>query len=80
MSEAIPLDPETQSLIDAEVRSGGFLDAADVLRAAMRAFVDDSELAAADVRRLCDEGEASGIAGTADEVFARVQARLSARS
>lgn len=78
MSQTLVLDRDTEALIEEEVVSGRFPDAAAMVKAAVQAFVDQAELSAAEIRRLCDEGDASGDAGTADEVFDRIEAGLRA--
>lgn len=80
MSQAFVVDAETEALIGAEVDAGRFASAAEMIKVAVRSLVDNGELGSAEIRRLCDEGRATGIAGTVDEVFDRVEARLRAGS
>jgi antitoxin ParD1/3/4 len=70
------LDSELQAFIDAQIASGDYRSASDVIRAALRQMADNTRKERW-LRQALDAGEASAVAP--DGVWERVHARVAKR-
>ena len=73
----VPLPADLQRWVDARVAAEGYTDAADYLRELVRRDQDEHHLDVLRVRRLVDEGRASGIVDAEPEdMLAEIMAEI----
>jgi antitoxin ParD1/3/4 len=81
MPRSYALGEHFEAFIEAQVRSGRYNNASEVVRAGLR-LLEDSEqrrgLKLVELRRLVEEGRLSGEGSPAEDVFARLEARYRA--
>jgi len=80
---SIALTAEMAGLMRRAVASGEYASSSEVVRDALRAWSsrrDSRDEAIAEIRRLWDEGVASGSPVPSDEAFERIRARIEAVS
>jgi antitoxin ParD1/3/4 len=81
MPRSYVLGEHFEAFVEAQVRSGRYNNASEVVRAGLR-LLEDSEqlrdLKLAELRRLIQEGRLSGKGKPAEHVFARLEAKYGA--
>jgi antitoxin ParD1/3/4 len=78
MPRSYALGERFEAFVDAQVKSGRYNNASEVVRAGLRLLEDSEqllELRLAELRRLVDEGRLSGQGNPAEDVFARLEAK-----
>ena len=81
MPRSYALGERFEAFVDAQVRSGRYNNASEVVRAGLRLLEDSEqlrELKLAELRRLVEAGRLSGEGNPAEEVFARLEAKYRA--
>jgi antitoxin ParD1/3/4 len=81
MPRSYALGERFEAFVDAQVKSGRYNNASEVVRAGLRLLEDNErlrELKLAELRRLVDEGRLSGEGRPAEDVFARLEAKYRA--
>jgi antitoxin ParD1/3/4 len=81
MPRSYALGEHLEAFVDAQVRSGRYNNASEVVRAGLRVLEDQErarDLETAELRRLVDAGRASGRGAPADEFLAQLEARYAA--
>jgi antitoxin ParD1/3/4 len=81
MPRSYALGARFESFVDAQVKSGRYNNASEVVRAGLRLLEDSEqlrELKLAELRRLVEEGRKSGEGNPAEDVFARLEAKYRA--
>ena len=81
MPRSYALGERFDAFVDAQVRSGRYNNASEVVRAGLRLLEDSEqlrELKLAELRRLVEDGRLSGEGNPAEEVFARLEAKYRA--
>jgi antitoxin ParD1/3/4 len=73
MATSYSLGEHFEQFIQQQIASGRYQNASEVLRAGLRKLEDD-ERVLEELRRLIQAGFESGVAGTTEDVFARVRA------
>ncbi len=83
MPRSFVLGQHLDSFVEAQVRSGRYNNASEVVRAGLRVLEDQErrrDLEVAELRRLVEAGHASGPGEDADEFLMQLEARYAAMS
>lgn len=81
MPRSFALGEHLDAFVEAQVRSGRYNNASEVVRAGLRVLEDQErkrDLEVAELRRLVEAGRMSGPGDDADELLARLEARYAA--
>jgi antitoxin ParD1/3/4 len=81
MPRSYALGEHFEAFVEAQVRSGRYNNASEVVRAGLRLLEDSEQLRGlklAELRRLVEEGRLSGEGNPAEDVFARLEAKYRA--
>jgi antitoxin ParD1/3/4 len=81
MPRSFALGEQLEAFVDAQVRSGRYNNASEVVRAGLRALEEQErgrDLELAELRRLVEAGRASGRGAPADAFLAQLESRYAA--
>lgn len=83
MPRSFALGDHLEAFVDAQVRSGRYNNASEVVRAGLRVLEDQEhqrDLELAELRRLIEAGRASGPGAEADDYLAELESRYAGMS